>query len=74
MFFFNFQFLNVPMFRNVTLKCLTEIGRFATLIYSLFPVLYHYVIKTGEAAKRSWFPMGLFVSLVQIQLMNNTDL
>ena len=51
MLFFDFQFLNVPMFRNVTLKCLTEIGRFATLIYSLFSVLYHYVIKTGDAAK-----------------------
>lgn len=24
--FFVFQFLNVPMFRNVTLKCLTEIA------------------------------------------------
>ncbi len=27
MFVFFFQFLNVPMFRNVTLKCLTEIGK-----------------------------------------------
>ena len=28
---FSFQFLNVPMFRNVTMKCLTEIGKRKTL-------------------------------------------
>ena len=51
------------MFRNVTLKFLTEIGRFATLIYILFSVLYHYVINS------------VLKLLVQTQLMNdNNDL
>lgn len=34
-FFFFPQFLNVPMFRNVTMKCLTEIGKGAFLFILL---------------------------------------
>ena len=38
---FLFQFLNVPMFRNVTLKCLTEIAGVTVTNYDdMFVVLF----------------------------------
>ena len=42
---YSFQFLNVPMFRNVTMKCLTEIGKsffvFACTLSSCIPLYYY---------------------------------
>lgn len=39
--YFSLQFLNVPMFRNVTLKCLTEIAGVTVASYGdMFIILF----------------------------------
>lgn len=44
-----FQFLNVPMFRNVTLKCLTEIAGVTVTNYEeMFIILFTQTMMTLE--------------------------
>ena len=38
------QFLNVPMFRNVTLKCLTEIGKLLWCLLCLLPTHVYFFV------------------------------